>query len=104
VFLTEELELVARWEGLWVSSGFRPGVYAPNSLNSQTLNILTMGMNWYFDKNQLKFQIDGGYAFNPVLFQTGLFGENIAGADWRPSATGVGAGEVVIRGQLQLLF
>lgn len=104
VFLTEELELVARWEGLWVSSGFRPGVYAPNSLNSQTLNILTVGMNWYFNKNQLKFQIDGGYAFNPVLFQTGLFGENIAGADWRPSATGVGAGEVVIRGQLQLLF
>ena len=104
VFLIPELELVARWEGLWVQSGFDPATYAPSALNSQTLNIVTVGMNWYFNKNALKFALDGGYAFNPVLFQNGLFGENIGGADWRSSATGVGAGEVVVRGQLQLLF
>jgi hypothetical protein len=106
VFLAEELELVARWEGLWVSSDFPEADYRPNALNSQTVNIVTLGANWYFNKNQLKFQIDGGYAFNPVLFQNGLFGENIAGANYRPSANGpdVGAGQVVIRGQLQLLF
>ena len=104
IFLADELELVARWEGLWVSSDFQQASYLPNALNSQTLNILTVGMNWYFNKNQLKFSLDGGYAFNPVLFQNGLFGENIAGADYRASATGEGAGQVVIRGQLQLLF
>ena len=104
VFLIPELELVARWEGLWVQSGFDPATYAPSALNSQTMNIVTVGMNWYFNKNALKFALDGGYAFNPVLFQNGLFGENIGGADWRSSATGVGAGEVVVRGQLQLLF
>jgi hypothetical protein len=104
VFIVPELEFVARWEGLWVQSGFDPANYAPNALNAQTLNIVTLGLNWYFNKNALKFSLDGGHAFNPVRFQNGLFGENIGGADWRPSWTGQGAGEVVVRGQLQLLF
>jgi hypothetical protein len=63
-----------------------------------------VGANWYFNKNQLKFTLDAGYSFNPVLFNTGLFGEAIGGANWRPSQTGDGGGEVVIRAQTQLLF
>jgi len=104
VFLVPEMEFVARWEGLWVQSGFDPATYAPNPLNAQTLNIVTLGLNWYFNRNALKFSLDGGYAFNPVRFQNGLFGENIGGADWRSSTSGQDAGEVVVRGQLQLLF
>jgi FtsZ-binding cell division protein ZapB len=104
VFVSNELELMARYEGLWVSSEFDPASYAPNPFNPQTLNIVTVGGNWYFNKNAVKFTLDAGYAFNPVRFQKGLFGEAINGANWRASQTGQGAGEVVIRAQTQLLF
>jgi hypothetical protein len=105
IFLTENLELVARYEGLWVSNG-RTGATTANALNSQTLNILTLGANWYFAKNSLKFSLDGAYAFNAVAFNTGLYGESLSGADWRSTinATDNGKGEIVIRAQMQLLF
>jgi len=41
---------------------------------------------------------------SPVRFTQGLFGESINGADWRASPSGEGAGEVVVRAQLQVLF
>jgi hypothetical protein len=104
VFVSNELELVARYEGLWVASDFSQATYSANPYNQQTLNILTVGANWYFNKNQFKVSFDAGYGFNPVLFNTGLFGEAIGGANWRPSQTGEGAGEVVLRAQTQLLF
>jgi hypothetical protein len=104
VFVTNELELIARYEGLWVASDFTQASYSANPFLPQSLNIVTVGANWYFNKNQLKFTLDAGYSFNPVLFNTGLFGEAIGGANWRPSQTGDGGGEVVIRAQTQLLF
>jgi hypothetical protein len=104
VFVTDELEFVARYEGLWVASDFTQASYSANPFLPQSLNLVTVGANWYFNKNQLKFTVDAGYSFNPVLFNTGLFGEAIGGANWRPSQTGQGSGEVVIRAQTQLLF
>lgn len=108
VFLTNELELVARYEGLWVTNGI-VGATTPNALNNQTLNTVTVGSNYYFSRNQCKFSFDVGYAFNTVAFNTGLFGEGLSGLNWRPTlnaATGAGGGEgeVVVRSQLQLLF
>ncbi|MBL9140376.1 MAG: hypothetical protein JNK53_00795 [Phycisphaerae bacterium] len=108
VFLTEQLELVARYEGLWVINGIANAT-TPNALNTQTLNIVTVGANYYFSKNRCKLTLDAGYAFNPVSFGSGLFGDAISGADWRPTlnaatAAGGGEGEVVVRSQLQLLF
>ncbi len=105
VFVTDALELMARYEGLWVASDRTfASLGSVNALNAQTLNIVTVGASWYFRKNAIKFTTDVGYAFNPVLFSNGLFGESIAGADWRPTQTGQGAGEVVVRAQMQLLF
>jgi hypothetical protein len=104
-FLTDSVELIARYEGLWVTSDFNEGgAYQANPFNAQTLNILTVGANWYLEKNRLKITLDGGYAFNPLLFANGLFGEGTAGANWRPSQTGEGTGEFVLRAQMQLLF
>jgi hypothetical protein len=104
-FLTDSLEIIARYEGLWVTSEFNEGgAYQASAFNAQTLNILTVGSNWYFDKNRLKVTLDAGYAFNPLLFSNGLFGEGTSGANWRPSQTGQGSGEFVLRAQLQLLF
>jgi hypothetical protein len=48
--------------------------------------------------------LDAGYALKPLLFSSGLYGENTSGANWRPSQTGEGTGEVVVRAQMQLLF
>ena len=75
-----------------------------NALVRQRINALTLGTCFYFAKNAAKFAVDGGWAMDPVNFTNGLFGESILGADWRSSSTGEGAGEVVVRAQLQLLF
>lgn len=104
VFVSDSVELIARYEGLWVSSDFDPSSYQANAFNAQTLNIVTAGANWYLQKNRLKVTLDAGYAFNPLLFASGLFGEGTAGANWRPSQTGEGSGEFVLRAQMQLLF
>ena len=104
VFVSDSVELIARYEGLWVASDFDPASYQTNAFNAQTLNIVTVGANWYLEKNRLKVTLDGGYAFNPLLFAAGLYGEGTAGANWRPSQTGEGSGEFVIRAQMQLLF
>ncbi len=108
VFLSEQLELIARYEGLWVSSGIANAT-VPNALNNQTLNIVTAGFNYYFSKNQCKLTFDAGYAFNAVRFSSGLYGQGLSEADWRSTlnaatASGGGEGEVVVRTQMQLMF
>ncbi|MFO0961666.1 MAG: porin [Phycisphaerales bacterium] len=102
-FLTERLELIGRYEGLWVSSD-NNNVTSGSALVAQTLNIITIGLNYYFAKNAAKLTLDGGYSFEPVLFSNGIYGESISGADWRVSQTGQGGGETVVRVQMQLLF
>lgn len=103
VFVTDALELIARYEYLGVDS-HQKASSTNSALSQQSLNIATVGFNYYFNKNAVKFTLDGGYAFNAVQFSNGLFGESIAGADWRATNTGEGNGEVVLRAQMQLLF
>ena len=103
VFVTDAVELIARYEGLWVVSDNQNPTQA-NPLVSQSLNIVTLGANWYIHQNALKLTLDGGWAMNPVRFSQGLYGLGIMGSSWRASSTGKGTGEAVIRCQLQLLF
>ncbi len=103
VFLTNAVELIARYEGLWVDSDNDNPTIA-NPLVAQSLNIVTLGVNWYFHQNAVKLTLDGGWAMNPVRFNQGLYGQSLGGADWRASQTGKGVGETVVRCQLQLLF
>ena len=93
-FVTNELELAARYEGLWVASGNRTFGAVTGSLLDQTLNIVTLGANWYLDQNDLKISLDGGWAFEPVLFSNGLYGDNVSGTDWRASQTEIGRAHV----------
>ena len=107
VFVTPSVELIAKYEGLWVDSGlsgFSGGTFTANALNQQTLGVITLGVNQYFQKNALKVTLDGGWALTPVRFNFGLFGQSIGAGDWRASQTGEGEGEFVIRAQAQLLF
>ena len=86
------------------NDGFVGGAFVPNALVQQRINAVTLGSCWYFSKNSAKFAVDGGWAMSSVNFTQGLYGESINGADWRSSQTGEGAGQVVVRAQLQLLF
>lgn len=107
VFVADGTELIGKYEGLWVESGvsgFSAGTFNPGALDQQTLGVITLGVNQYFNKNGAKVTLDGGWAFTPVRFNNGLFGQSIAAGDWRASQTGQGTGEFVIRLQAQVLF
>jgi len=106
-FITDAIELFGRWE--WMStSNTGNGSEATNDVTTNTANnafvnnIGTIGANWYISKN-VKFTTDFGVSWNPVTFQQGIFGQNIAGADYRTEGSN-GGGQLVFRSQLQLLF
>jgi hypothetical protein len=116
-FVSDNVELFARWE--WMSTAStpqnnpdnldNPGDFAGqninflSSYNSFVNNIGTVGFNWYLGGRNLKFSADFGVSWKPLIFQTGLFGDNIAGAEYRQEGIG-GGGQLVGRTQLQLLF
>lgn len=109
-FVTDAIELFARWEWYCISNkntneagdniNAADGTFGPNA--AAVNNIGTLGANWYMSKN-VKWTTDFGVSWNPVTFQTGLFGQNIAGADYRTEGAN-GGGQIVFRTQLQLLF
>jgi hypothetical protein len=106
-FITDAIELFGRWE--WMSTSSANGTseagdnVSYNSANNAFVNnIGTIGANWYISKN-VKFTTDFGVSWNPVTFQQGIFGQNIAGADYRTEGSN-GGGQLVFRSQLQLLF
>jgi hypothetical protein len=105
-FITDAIELFARWEWMSTADGDNNAatdfVYANSANNAFVNNIGTIGGNWYISKN-VKFTTDFGVSWNPVVFQQGLFGQNIAGADYRTEGSS-GGGQLVFRSQLQLLF
>lgn len=114
-FISKDVELFARWE--WMSTASTPqnsaqSVNTPTgeninflgAYNSFVNNIGTVGFNWYIGGARgLKFTSDFGVSWKPLIFQTGLFGDNIAGAEYREEGVG-GGGQLVARTQLQLLF
>jgi hypothetical protein len=113
-FLSDTFEVFARWE--WMNTAGTPENNVRNSrtpsgeninylssYNGFVNNIGTVGFNWYLGGRKLKFTGDLGVSWNPVIFQTGLFGDNIAGAEYRQEGSG-GGGQIVARTQLQLLF
>lgn len=113
-FISKDVELFARWE--WMSTASTPdnrpeSVNTPDgeninflgAYNSFVNNIGTVGFNWYLGGRGLKFTTDFGVSWKPLIFQTGLFGDNIAGAEYRQEGSG-GGGQLVARTQLQLLF
>jgi len=110
-FITDAIELFARWE--WMSTAHNNAGTANDNISGANVtnntpnsafvnNIGTLGANWYMSKN-VKMTTDFGVSWNPVTFQTGLFGQNIAGADYRTEGAN-GGGQIVFRTQLQLLF
>ena len=87
VFLTEDLELAARYE--WGDLDLA-GV--------EDLSVVTIGINKYWAGHNLKWQNDIGYAFNAVASN---WATDTAG--WRGDAPDE-SGQIVVRSQIQLLF
>lgn len=106
-FISDTVELFARWE--WMNTQTTPSNVAGDDVAFNTAydgfvnNIGTIGMNWYIKGRSIKFTSDFGVSWNPQIFQQGLYGDNIAGADYRNEGAG-GGGQIVARTQLQLLF
>ena len=112
-FLTDDVEVVARWEWMNVSggttdvstpSGNPPVAGHASAINAQHFSIYTIGANYYISKNTLKISGDVGYVAGAILFQNGLYGANIIGADYRADETNDANGQVVARLQMQLCF
>ena len=106
-FISDTVELFARWE--WMNTQGTGSNVAGDLITDNSAydgfvnNIGTIGMNWYIKGRSIKFTSDFGVSWNPQIFQQGLYGDNIAGADYRNEGAG-GGGQIVIRSQLQLLF
>jgi hypothetical protein len=84
---TDEFEVFGRYEHVWFDS----------DIAGDDLSIITAGVNYYWAGHQAKFTADIGYGINEV---------NVMGASrtgWRNDA-GTDDGQIVVRGQVQLLF
>ena len=106
-FVTDSIELFARWEWMETASTAVntaiPNIDFNTAAEGFVNNIGTVGGNWYLSGRALKFTTDVGVSWNPVIFQTGLFGDNIAGANYRQEGS-TGGGQIVVRSQIQLIF
>ena len=108
-FVSDDVELAARWEWLNVTGGTTdinaaliPG--SSSAINAQQFSIYTVGANYYISKNEIKLNGDVGYVFGGILFQNGLYNQPVTASDYRPDQTSGSTGQVVLRIQLQLVF
>jgi hypothetical protein len=85
--LTDKLEAIARYE--WADL---------DQAGEDEHSILTLGANYFFDKHNLRFTFDVGYAFEPVA---DTLHSDFAG--YRTDSAGED-GQIVTRAQMQLLF
>ncbi len=109
--LTDQWEVMARYEYLNVSGGTSPVAasgsglpFTASSINSQHFSVYTIGANYYIHKQKVKLTADVGYAAGGILFSNGVYGQNITGTDYRTDETSNSTGQVVARVQLQLVF
>ena len=90
-FVADDIELVARWES---------ASFDINLGGAQDFSVLTLGANWYLDRNKAKFSADFGYALDAVsaLYAPYAIGNNLLEDPANQD------GQWVIRGQLSFSF
>jgi len=98
IYLTDTLEAYIRYE--WIDFDM-PDLTIPGGVvvySWDNFNALTVGLNQYFARHQIKLSCDVGYAFERVEFMAAD-----SGAGWR-SNTGGDDGQWVLRSQWQFMF
>ncbi|MBM4111930.1 MAG: hypothetical protein FJ253_00930 [Phycisphaerae bacterium] len=81
--------------------------FGANPFAAQHNSVITLGAAWYpnsFRQRQVKVMGEVSYAFAPVLFQQGIFGQAVNADDWRNDGGQPGGGQVVVRLQVQLFY
>ncbi|MBU3684697.1 MAG: hypothetical protein FGM39_11935, partial [Phycisphaerales bacterium] len=94
-YIAPKLELFGRYEFAMIDGVDASDPTIAGLSDVDPLNLLTVGVNWYLDGQDLKWTTDLGWAISAVH---PWFADIEAG--WRPSASD----EVVFRTQLQLMF
>jgi hypothetical protein len=108
-FILNDIELFGRWE--WMGTQNRGFNDIPNGtttgsanvFNAGRTNVFTVGFNWFLAGPEVKWTTDLGWSTDPVWFNNGIYGANIAGTAFRVEPKG-GGDQVVLRSQLQLVF
>lgn len=97
VYLMPKVELFGRYEFAYITGYDSAEVTATNDQLGDVapMNLLTAGINWYLDGQDLKWTTDLGWSITDLH---PWFADLNAG--WRPSR----ANEIVFRTQLQLMF
>ncbi|MEI6474715.1 MAG: hypothetical protein WCO75_04925 [Planctomycetota bacterium] len=96
MYIMPKAELFGRYEFAYIDGGTSTlNNINPEIANPDPLNLLTIGVNYYLDGQDLKWTTDLGWAITAV---NPLFSDVNAG--WRPSRSD----EIVFRTQLQLIF
>ncbi|MDA1008026.1 MAG: porin [Planctomycetota bacterium] len=98
-FVCDDVEAVANWQFVNVDSN---GSSSETTFADQEFWIATLGVNYYLDKNNLKFQVDGGWSNGAILFTNGVYGDSTVSTDWVPDSSD--ETQVVIRAAVQMLF
>ena len=96
MYIDPKFEIFSRYEyANWTSSNATPLSGGPQ-FQSGPLSIVTVGLNWYIDGQDLKWTTDVGTTVGSAV--GGSYVDTAAG--WR----GSGEGEMVFRSRLQLIF
>lgn len=92
-YFTDDIEMYARYE------------YLDNDVDADALSIATVGVNKYFNGNNVRFSADIGWAFDSVsaFWSGGTLGAGGAVNGWQTDAAGED-GQMVVRAQFQLGF
>jgi hypothetical protein len=91
VFVSDDWELVARYEGSSVDVNFG---------GAEDFSALTVGGNCYLSRNQSKFSVDFGYAFDAV---SAIYAPYAISNNWIEDPAGED-GQWLIRTQLSFSF
>ncbi len=97
VYIDPKWELYTRYQ---IGGPFNQQLNDPEAagFDTQGVSILTVGVNWYIDGQDVKWTTDFGVSFDPI---TGLMTVDQAG--WRTDPDNHHA-QFLIRSQLQLMF
>ena len=90
----DEVEPFIRWEYVDLDD---------SSLSDDTISLITVGSNWYFNRHRTKFTLDAVWALDPIPSSDDLGGISTGGLGLKKDAPGED-NQVTVRAQGQVLF
>jgi len=104
MIIPDKLEPFARYEYLQFNDGYDQGSLVITQVHPE---LLTLGVNYYIAKHRAKFTLDTTYAFVGIANSPGGTSDLLSDgsyADAFAGAPGPHSDQILVRGQLQLMF